>query len=75
MSFKKPFFKCLLKRPFLKSFSEFATILFVLCYDFFGLETHGILALEPGIESAPLALKGEILATGPPQKCPEITYF
>ena len=57
----------------MKSFSEFVTVMLFLFNGFFGLETHGILALEPGIEPAPLSLKGEILATEPPRKCPEIT--
>ena len=35
---------------------------------FFGQETCGILALQPGIEPIPLALEGEVLTTGPPEK-------
>ena len=31
----------------------------------FGYEAYGILAPQPGIESAPLAFEGEILPTGP----------
>ena len=38
----------------------------MLC--FFGHEACGILAPKPGIESAPLALEGEVLTTGPPEK-------
>ena len=33
-----------------------------------GHDTCGILAPRPGIELAPLALKGEVLTTGPPGK-------
>ena len=41
-----------------KVFYEFVTILLLFyVMAFFGLETHGILALEPGIEPAPLSLK------------------
>ena len=35
---------------------------------FFGLEACGSIAPQPGIEPAPLALKGEVLTTGPPGK-------
>ena len=35
---------------------------------FFGLDARGILAPPPGIEPAPPALEGEVLATGPPGK-------
>ena len=35
---------------------------------FFGRQAYGILAPPPGIESAPLALGGEVLTTGPPGK-------
>ena len=34
----------------------------------FGYEACGILAVQPGIEPAPPALKGEVLTTGPPGK-------
>ena len=33
---------------------------------FFGQEAYGILVPQPGIESAPSALKDEVLTTGPP---------
>ena len=35
---------------------------------FFCLEACGSIAPQPGIEPAPLALKGEVLTTGPPGK-------
>ena len=35
---------------------------------FFGPEACGILAPQPGIESAPPALECEVLTTGPPGK-------
>ena len=35
---------------------------------FLGHEACGILAPQPGIKSAPLALEGEVLTTGPPGK-------
>ena len=36
----------------------------------FGHEACGILAPQPGIEPAPLALEGEVLTTGSPEKFP-----
>ena len=33
---------------------------------FFGLEAHGILASQPGIEPRTPALEGKVLTTGPP---------
>ena len=53
---------------FLKVFVEFLTILFILCFGFFGSEVCGILAPQPGIELARPALEGKVLTTGPPGK-------
>ena len=39
-------------------------------WGFIGLKAFGILAFQPGIEPTPLALKGEVLTTGPPGKSP-----
>ena len=47
-----------------KVFIEFVTIMF----KFFGPELYGILAPQPGIEPATLALEDEVLTTGPPGK-------
>ena len=42
----------------------------------FGPEAYGILAPPPGTEPAPLALKGEVLTTGPPRKsCAHFNYY
>ena len=41
---------------------------FMFCFVFFGHKVCGILVPQPGIESSPLALKGEVLTTGPPGK-------
>ena len=41
---------------------------------FFCSEACDILAPPPGIEPAPLALEGEVLATGPPGKSQD-EYF
>ena len=51
---------------FFKVFIRFVTIL--LLFWFFGHEACGVLAPRSGIEPAPLALEGEVLATGPPGK-------
>ena len=56
------FFKCGL---FLKS-ADFVIVLFVLCFDFFGHKTCGILAPLPEIKPEPPALEGEVLTTGQP---------
>ena len=47
-------------------FIEFVTILLLLYVLFFGYETYGILAAQPGIEPASPALEDEVLTTGPP---------
>ena len=55
-----------------KVFIGFATILLLFYGVFSGgvgdHDTCGILAPRPGIKLAPLALKGEVLTTGPPGK-------
>ena len=52
--------------------NNIASVLYFHCFCFiflfFGLDAHGILAPPPGIEPAPPALEGEVLATGPPGK-------
>ena len=40
----------------------------------FGQEACGILDPQPGIESAPLALEGEVSTPGPPEKSPVVTF-
>ena len=52
-----------LMRTIFKVFTEFVTICFCFTFWFFGHETCGILAPQPGIEPVPLALEGEILTT------------
>ena len=47
-------------------FIECVTILLLLYVLFFGYETYGILAAQPGIEPASPALEDEVLTTGPP---------
>ena len=47
-------------------FIEFVTILLLLYVLFFGYETYGILAAQPGIEPASPALEDKVLTTGPP---------
>ena len=53
---------------FLKVFIEFVIILFLFYVLVFWLRGMWILATQPGIESAPLALEGEVLTTWPPGK-------
>ena len=54
---------------FKKSFTEFGTILLsVFKFWIFGSEVCGILAPQPGIKPAPLALEGKVLTTGLPGK-------
>ena len=48
-------------------FTEFSCFMFWL----FGSKECGILAPRPGIEPAPPALEGEVLATGQPGRLPE----
>ena len=43
-------------------------LLLFLCFWSFGREERGILASQPGIESASPALEGEVLTAGPPGK-------
>ena len=50
-----------------KVFIEFVTILpLFYVFWFFGPEECGILALQPGIESAPPELEGKVLTIGEP---------
>ena len=51
-----------------KLFIEFVTILLLFYFLAFWLWACGISASQAGIKRAPLALKGEVLATGPPGK-------
>ena len=54
---------------FFKTFIEFVTILLLLlCFGFLATRRVGILASQPGLESAPFALEGKVLNTGPPGK-------
>ena len=53
-----------------KVFIEFVIILFLFYVLVFWLRGMWILATQLGIESAPLALEGELLTTGPPGKSP-----
>ena len=56
-------------RAILKIFIEFVTILILfLCFDFLATRHVGILASQPGLKSAPFALEGKVLTTGPPGK-------
>ena len=54
---------------------EFVTILLLFYVLIFGPEARGILASLPGIESAPLALEGEVLTSGLPEKSLEEPLF
>ena len=47
----------------LKVFIEFVTLLLLFYVLSFGLEVHGILALQAGIKPAPPASKGEVLTS------------
>jgi len=59
---------------FLKVFIKFVAILFLVYVPVFGHKADGILAPSPGIKSATLALKGEVLTTGPPGKSPLLNF-
>ena len=65
--FKKDFFWC---GQFFKSLLNLLRYCFRFMFWFFGCEACGILAPQPGIESRPPALEGEVLTTGPPGKSP-----
>ena len=52
----------------LKVFTEFVIILLLFYVLFFGLKACGTLACRPRIVSAPYALEGKVLTTGPPGK-------
>ena len=64
--FKKLFF--FLMWTIFKVFIDFVTILLLFCVLFFGCQACEILAPQPRIELSPLALKGEIVTTGPSGK-------
>ena len=67
----KIFFQC---GPFLKSLYWVCySTASVLCFVFFGPEACGIIAPWPGIKPEPPALKGEVLASGPPGK--SLSFF
>ena len=42
---------------------------------FLGCEACGILAPQPGVEPAPLALEGEILTSGPVEKSLQLMFL
>ena len=42
---------------------------------FFDCKACGILASRPGIEPAAPAMEGEVLTTGPPEKCPHYSLI
>ena len=65
VTFLKIFFLC---GPFLV-FIEFVIIL-LLCFMFwfFGYESYGISAPQPGIKPTPLTLKDQVLTSGPPRE-------
>ena len=42
---------------------------------FLGCEAYGILAPQPGVEPAPLALEGEILTSGPVKKSLQLMFL
>ena len=53
---------------FYKSFLNLLQYCFGFTFWLFDHEAWGILTPQPGIEPAPPALEGEVLATGPPEK-------
>ena len=71
--FKNFFFKC---GSLSKSLLNLLQHHFCFMFGFFGFEACGVLAPQPGIEPAPpppLALEGEVLTTGPPEKSHGVT--
>ena len=61
------FFGC---GPFLKSLLNLLQHCFCFMFWFFGRKACGILALWPGIRSAPCPLEGKVSTTGPAGKSP-----
>ena len=57
-----------LSLSFLKSLLNFTLLFLFYGFFFFGQEACGILAPQPGIETTPPVLEGEVLTTGPPGK-------
>ena len=64
--FLKIFFWC---GPFLKSLLNLLQYCFCFMFWYFGHEACGILAPQPGIEPAPLALEGGFLSREVPLQC------
>ena len=63
------FLKIIFKWTISKIFTEFVrALLLFYVFGFLGHEDCGILAPQPGIESAPSAFKGKVLTTAPPGK-------
>ena len=61
---------------YFKVFIEFVVILLsILCFGFFGLEAHGILAPQPGTKLASSALENKVLTTRFPRKCLFLLYI
>ena len=58
----------LLCESFLKSSQTSSQYCFCFMFWFFGCVACGILVPQPRIKPIPLALEGEVLATGPPEK-------
>ena len=58
-----------------KDFIEFVTVLLLFYVLVFWPQAHEILVPQPGIQSAPPALEGEVLTTGPPGKFQAITFL
>jgi len=50
-------------------------LLSILCFGFFGLETHGVLAPQPGTKLAPSALENKALTTRLPGKFLFLLYI
>ena len=59
----------------LKSLLNVLQYCFCLLFWFFGREVCGVLAVWPGIEPEPHALKDEVLTTGLPGKPHFVAYF
>ena len=68
--FLKIFFFFFWFGPFLKFLLNVWQYSFCFVFWFFGYKAWGILVPQGGIEPAPSALEGEVLATGPPEKSP-----
>ena len=60
---------------FLKSLLNLLQYCFCFMFHFFGLETCGILAPQPGIKPIPPALEGEVLSPGLPGSPPSAFVF